>query len=99
MKHSLKAVAVAIFLSGGVFTQAQETNRFAGEERSQVLTQDSFVPSAESGELVGSNDVVVYGGGSGAGAPLPINDYEYALMAAGIAIAGYAALRARKQNA
>ena len=39
------------------------------------------------------------GGGEADGSPLPIDTYQYGLMAVGMALAAYFALKGRKQNA
>lgn len=99
MKHNLKSIAAVLLLNAGVLAHASEPNVYADDQISQQATtiDQPFTLEPVSGEVrtldgnTSNNETP--------GAPLPINNYEHALMAAGIAVAGYAALRARKQNA
>lgn len=96
MKFLLKATAFVLSISVSCFVYATDNLNTQNGDTSVNPYGPNITnsPNATDGNPTNGEQTA-----SGPGAPLPINDYEYALMAAGIAVAGYAALRARKQNA
>lgn len=93
MKFYLKSVITIFFLvfslsvfagTGDGTTTTSTPNVFDA----QATTSSTPLSPPDSG-----------GGGEGPGAPLPIDDYQYALLAAGVLLAGYFSLKARDQKA
>lgn len=93
MKFYPKSVITIFFLAFSLFV-------FAGTGDGTTATSTPNVFETQATYAAESATPPDSGGGTeGPGAPLPIDDYQYALLAAGVLLAGYFSIKSKEQKA
>lgn len=100
MKINFWSILLFILLLAGTNGYAQSTSQ-ESTSRESAFKKTIFSAPSPNQEFA---DLPSYGAGEGAGgetvgAPAPINEYQYALMGAGMVIAAYFSSKGRKQKA
>ena len=93
MKSYLKSIITIFFLVLNLFV-------FAGTgDGTTTASTTNVIATQTTTALATPSQPGTGGGGEGPGAKLPIDDYQYAILAAGMLLAGYFSVKSKEQKA